>query len=349
MQIDEILKSAIEKGASDIHLTVGLAPTLRLYGDLVHLDGLPVLKSEDTSEIAFSMITPGQKEIFERELSIDFSYNVTGLGRFRTNLYLQKNGIAVAMRIISSKIPTIEEIGLSKETSNLINTRNGLILVTGSTGSGKSTTLAALIDKINSEQACHILTIEDPIEFVYNNKKAMVNQREVGSHAKSFAHALKDALREDPDVVLVGEMRDLETISAALTIAETGHLVFATLHTADAPQTIDRIVDVFPPYQQQQIRIMLAAVLKGVICQQLIQRKDKKGRVPAREIFITTPAVANLIREGKTHQIYSAIQTGASLGMRTMDADVKRLFKEGVISREAAEKAVSNPIVLNQP
>lgn len=349
MHIDELLKLCVEKGASDLHITVGHPPIIRLHGALIPLEGYSYLKSKEVEELAFSMVTSQQKEVFEKELELDFSYSVENLGRFRGNFYWEKKGIAIAIRVIPARIPAPEEIGLTKEVINLTSLRNGLILVTGPTGSGKSTTLAALIDKINTDKACHILTIEDPVEFVYDSKKAIINQREVGAHTESFAQALKHALREDPDVVLVGEMRDLETISATLTVAETGHLVFSTLHTVDAGKTVDRIIDVFPPYQQQQIRIMLAGVLRGVICQQLIPRKDTEGRVAAREILFVTPAVANLIREGNTFQIYSAIQLRRSLGMRTMDEDIKRFFREGIISREAAEKAISDPKLLLQP
>lgn len=349
MQIQEFLKLAVEKDASDLHLTAGFLPALRIRGELFFLEDFPSLKNEDTRELAFSMITPEQKEKFEKEFELDFSYSLEGLGRFRVNLYLQKDGVGIAIRAIPSKIPTPGEIGLPSEVINLTNLRNGLILVTGVTGSGKSTTLAALINKINEEKPCHILTVEDPIEFIYPHKKAIINQREVGSNTKSFASALKYALREDPDIALVGEMRDLETISAALTIAETGHLVFTTLHTLDAAQSIDRIINVFPSHQQQEIRTVLGGVLRAVICQQLLLRKDGKGRIAAREILFNTYAIANLIREGKIPQMYSAIQTGRSLGMMTMDSDVVRLFREGVISRDIAEKAVTNPKELDSP
>lgn len=349
MRIHQFLKLAVEKDASDLHLTAGFLPALRIRGELFFLEDFPSLKNEDTRELAFSMITPEQKEKFEKEFELDFSYSLEGLGRFRVNLYLQKDGVGIAIRAIPSKIPTPGEIGLPSEVINLTNLRNGLILVTGVTGSGKSTTLAALINKINEEKPCHILTVEDPIEFVYPHKKAIINQREVGANTKSFASALKYALREDPDIALVGEMRDLETISAALTIAETGHLVFTTLHTLDAAQSVDRIINVFPSHQQQEIRTVLGGVLRAVICQQLLPSKDGKGRIAAREILFNTYAIANLIREGKIPQMYSAIQTGRSLGMMTMDSDVVRLFREGVISRDIAEKAVTNPKELDSP
>ncbi|MFH1900716.1 MAG: type IV pilus twitching motility protein PilT [Candidatus Omnitrophota bacterium] len=349
MRIHQFLKLAVEKDASDLHLTAGFLPALRIRGELFFLEDFPSLKNEDTRELAFSMITPEQKEKFEKEFELDFSYSLEGLGRFRVNLYLQKDGVGIAIRAIPSKIPTPGEIGLPSEVINLTNLRNGLILVTGVTGSGKSTTLASLINKINEEKPCHILTVEDPIEFVYPHKKAIINQREVGANTKSFASALKYALREDPDIALVGEMRDLETISAALTIAETGHLVFTTLHTLDAAQSVDRIINVFPSHQQQEIRTVLGGVLRAVICQQLLPSKDGKGRIAAREILFNTYAIANLIREGKIPQMYSAIQTGRSLGMMTMDSDVVRLFREGVISRDIAEKAVTNPKELDSP
>jgi twitching motility protein PilT len=346
MDIRELLEMTVAREGSDLHLTVGVPPTIRLYGELVPLGDFPPLTKENTRDLAFAMLSPEQQEKFEKELELDFSYNVENVARFRVNLYWQKEAVGAAIRVIPTIIPSPEEIGLTPEVVNLANLRNGLILVTGPTGTGKSTTLAALIDKINRESAKHILTIEDPIEFVYTNKMSIINQREVGAHTWSFANALKHALRQDPDVILVGEMRDLETIAATLTIAETGHLAFATLHTNDAPQTIDRIIDVFPPHQQQQIRTVLAAVLRAVICQQLIPRRDGLGRVVAREILLCTPAIANLIRDGRTPQIYSEIQTGASKGMRTMEADVKKLLAEGLITPEAAARAVSHPEAL---
>lgn len=346
MDIQKLLKITVDAGASDLHLTVGVHPTIRLHGGLMPLGDFPILTGEDTQKLAFNMLTPDQRQKFEENLELDFSHYEEGITRVRVNLYYQKEGIGIAIRVIPTQIPSPEEIDLPSEVMNLTNLRNGLVVVTGPTGTGKSTTLAVLIDKINREESSHILTVEDPIEFVYSNKRSIVNQREVGAHTKSFANALRHALRQDPDVILVGEMRDLETISATLTIAETGHLAFATLHTNDAAQTIDRIIDVFPSHQQQQIRIMLAAVLRGVICQQLIPCRDGTGRVVAREILLCDQAIANLIREGHTPQIYSEIQTGGSRGMRTMEADVKRLLREGRITTDAAFKAVSHPQAL---
>jgi twitching motility protein PilT len=306
MQMQELLKLAVESRASDLHITVGRPPILRISGQLVPMEFSP-LNPEQTRQLAYSILTKEQREKFEKEMELDLSYTVAGLSRFRVNVYLQKDGVGMALRVIPTKIP------------------------------------------INQERSCHIMTIEDPIEFVHIHNKSMVNQRELFANTLSFNNALRHLLRQDPDVVLVGEMRDLETIAAAITIAETGHLVFATLHTLDAAQTVDRMVDVFPPYQQQQIRTMLAGSLKGVICQQLLPRKDGKGRVAAREILVVTPAISNLIREGKSFQIYSAIQTGGALGMVTMDQSVNRLLKEGLISYEVAQAAVSDPQSLSRP
>lgn len=345
MPINEILKTAVEQGASDIHVSTGLPPMYRIHGKLTPSQ-YPVVTNKDGKDLAFSMISPRQKEEFEKELELDFSYAIQDLCRFRVNLFLEKEGVGIAARIIPSKIPTPEELELSPAMIKFTGLRNGLVLVTGPTGSGKSTTLAALIDSINRERSCHIITIEDPIEFSYKNEKSMVHQRELDAHTHSFPNALKHLLRQDPNVVLIGEMRDLETISSAITIAETGHLVFATLHTLDVAQTVDRIIDVFPPYQQQQIRTMLSGALKGVICQQLLLRKDGKGRVAARELMVVNPAISNLIREGKTHQIYSAVQTGGALGMITMDAVVKNLFSKGLISEEVATAAFSEKVTI---
>jgi len=347
MHIDELLKLTVEKGASDLHLTVGIHPTVRVHGELTPLEQYPVLEASHTKELAGQLISPQQKTELDRERELDLSYALKGVCRFRVNCYWQQDCIGIAIRMIPYQIPQPEELGLSPEVIRLTELRNGLVLVTGPTGSGKSTTLAALINKINTQRAEHIITIEDPIEFVYPHAKSIVNQREVGTDTPTFASALKHALREDPDVILVGEMRDLETISATLTIAETGHLAFATLHTNDAAQTIDRIIDVFPSHQQPQVRTMLSSVLRAVICQQLVAKKEGKGRVAAREIMFGMSAIANLIREGQTPQIYSRIQTGGNLGMRTMDADVKRLYKEGHISRESAERAMIRPQELN--
>lgn len=345
MQIQEVLKSAVEAGASDIHISVGLPPMYRVAGKLI-AGGFPVVTVKDSQELAYSMINAIQKEAFEKDWELDFSYAIAGVCRFRVNLFFEKEGIAVAARVIPSKIPTPEEVDLPPAAIKFAGLRNGLVLVTGPTGSGKSTTLAALINMINQERACHMITVEDPIEFTYTHAKSVVQQRELHAHTHSFPEALKHLLRQDPNVILVGEMRDLETIAAAITISETGHLVFATLHTTDAAQTVDRIIDVFPPYQQQQIRTMLSGTLRGVVCQQLLTRKDGKGRVAAREVMIVTPAISNLIREGKTHQIYSAIQTGGQFGMSTMDGAVSNLLKKGIISEEVAQAAVVDKNIL---
>lgn len=335
ISIDQILLEVIERGASDLHITVGAPPMIRLHGSLIPLD-YPKLMPQDTKEMLYSILTQEQREILERNWEYDFSYSLPGKGRFRVNIFFQRNSLAAAFRLIPVKIPTLQELNLPLVLEEFTRKPRGLVLVTGPTGSGKSTTLACLINIINETRNCHIITIEDPIEFLHPHKKSIVNQREVGSDTKSFSQALKYVLRQDPDVILIGEMRDLETISTALTAAETGHLVFATLHTQDAPQTIDRIVDVFPPYQQQQIRIQLAGVLQGIIAQQLLPTKDGKGRVVAVEVLIPTPGVRNLIREAKTHQIYTAIQTGGKYGMQTMDQALADLVRRGKISYEVA-------------
>ncbi|MFT5169919.1 MAG: twitching motility protein PilT [Lysobacterales bacterium] len=337
MEINDILIKSVSQDASDIHFTVGRPPSIRHVGDLKPLDGFSELNCDDTQALAFSMISDEQKKEFLDTRELDFSYAIEGCARFRVNLYWQKDLVGIAVRVIPYTIPDAEDIGLSDAIKNLTKLKNGLVLVTGPTGSGKSTTLAALVNKINKEDPKHILTIEDPVEFVYNHEKAMINQREIGNDTPSFASALKHALREDPDVILVGEMRDLETIAATLEIAETGHLAFATLHTMDVAQTIDRIVDVFPPHQQSQIRMTLSVVIKGIICQKLLPNVDGTGRVAAREILISDFAVANMIREGQTPQIYSKIQTGGALGMCTMDRSIDDLLAAGLITNETAQ------------
>jgi len=346
MTIAELLKLTVEKDGSDLHLVTDIPPYIRLYGELVPLAGFPPVTKEKMKELIHSMISHDQREKFDSELELDFSYYVEGLGRFRVNFLMEKKGVSAAIRVIPSRIPTPEEVGLPESIIKLTRMKNGLVLVTGPTGTGKSTTLASLINKINEERPVHILTIEDPIEFVYTDKKAIIRQREVGTHTKTFEAALKHAMRQDPNVVLIGEMRDLETIAATLTLAETGHLAFATLHTTDAAQTIDRIIDVFPPHQQQQIRTVLASVLRGVICQQLIPCKGGVGRAVAREVLLCDSGIANLIRDGKTPQIYSAIQTNRAAGMFTMEADVKRLYQKGLISADAALRYVPRPEML---
>ena len=344
MQFDfaDILIEVMERKASDLHLTAGSPPMIRMRGGLTALD-LPKLSPQDTREIVYSILTNDQRQKLETDWQIDFSYSIPGRARFRVNAYFQRASIGAALRLIPSEMPQLHTLGLPPVITDFTKKPRGFVLVTGPTGSGKSTTLAAMIDKINRERNEHIMTVEDPIEFLHPHHRCIVNQRELGSDAQSFALALKAALRQDPDVILVGEMRDLETISTALTAAETGHLVFATLHTQDAAQTVDRMVDVFPPEQQHQVRVQLSVALQGIVTQQLLPTEDGQGRACAAEILVPTPAVRNLIREGKTHQIYSALQTGGSHGMQTMDAALADLVRRGKISRELAEARSSTP------
>ena len=342
MDIKDILKAAVKYGASDIHLVPGRRPYLRVGGQMRGLS-TDALDGEAARKIIFGMLNEELIEKFKTEGELDTSLKAEGIGRFRLNVLTQKDGVGAVLRVISSGIPSPEDIGLDEAIVNLKNTSRGMILVTGPTGSGKSTTLACLLNVINKEIKKHIITIEDPIEYVYPRGGCVITQREVGTHTSSFSEALKRAMRQDPDIMLVGEMRDLETISSALTIAETGHLVFATLHTTDAAQTVDRIIDVFPPFQQQQVRTQLSGVLKAVICQQLLPSADGSGCVAAREVMVVTPAIGNLIREGKTHQIYNAIDTGGRLGMRSLDRDMMRLVEKGLITKESAMSRASNP------
>ncbi|MGH7409595.1 MAG: type IV pilus twitching motility protein PilT, partial [Candidatus Methylomirabilis sp.] len=309
MNLHEMLKEMFERGASDLHLTAGAPPTLRLQGRMSPLLDTPLTQAE-TKSLAYSVLTDAQKHKFEEEKELDLSFGIKGLSRFRANVYMQRGAVGMAVRVIPYSIRTFDELGLPKVVSSLCDKPKGLILVTGPTGSGKSTTLATMIDKINSERQEHIVTIEDPIEFVHAHKSCIVNQREVHSDTRSFAEALKRILRQDPDKVLVGEMRDQETIQAALTVAETGHLTFATLHTNSCVESINRIIDVFPPHQQSQIRAQLSFVLEGVLCQALLPKSNGQGRVMALEIMIPNPAIRNLIREDKVHQLYSTMQTG---------------------------------------
>lgn len=338
-EIDKLFRLMVEKGSSDMHLSSGTPPYLRVHGDMVPIEYGP-LNNEAIQALVFEILTEKQKRQFVETWELDCSYQLTGVGRFRVNVFMQRRGMGAVFRVIPEVIKTVDELGLPKVLHDLVDVPKGLVLVTGPTGSGKSTTLAALIHTINVTRKEHILTIEDPIEFVHEPKGCLINQREVSSHTKSFANALKASLREDPDIILVGEMRDLETIQLAMTAAETGHLVFGTLHTNSAPKTVDRIIDVFPEAQQEQVRAMLAESLRGVIAQTLFKRADKPGRVAAIEVLINTPAVSNLIREGKTFQIPSLMQTGSTLGMITFESYVAKLFQEGKISREDAEPII---------
>ena len=332
--INDLLVLMLERGASDLHLTAGARPTIRLHGDLRQLDEYRVLTPPVIQRLMYAALTQRQREKFEENLELDFAYSVPGRARFRVNLYRQRDSLGAAFRLIPFEIKKLEDLGVPPTVTGFAGLPRGFVLVTGPTGSGKSTTLAAIIDLANRTRRDHIMTVEDPIEFLHRHQSSIVNQREVGEDTHSFASALKHVLRQDPDMILVGEMRDLETISVALTAAETGHLVFATLHTQDAAQTIDRVIDVFPPHQQQQVRVQLAGALQGIVCQTLCKSADGRGRVVATEVLVATPAIRNLIREGKTHQIYSAMQAGSQHGMHTMDQHLAELVKRGRITYE---------------
>src|SRR5581483_140674 len=346
--VPELLEIVLERGASDLHLTVGTPPTIRLHGDLIRLEDYPVLTPRGLQGMIYAILPQKMRERLEQDLELDMSYALPGRARFRVNVYFQRDSIGAAFRLIPYEIKGIEELGLPPVVADLARYPRGFVVVTGPTGSGKSTTLAAMVDIVNRERAAHIMTIEDPIEFLLRHVKCIVNQREVGADTHSFSEALRHVLRQDPDVILVGEMRDLETIGTAITAAETGHLVFATLHTQDAPQTIDRIIDVFPPHQQQQAREQLATTLQGVVAQQLRQSADGRGRVVAAEILVCTPAVRNLIREGKVHQIYSIMQAGGRFGMQTMDQALANLVKAGKITQQLAYERCHDPEELNR-
>ena len=339
MELDfaDVLLEVVDRRASDLHITAGAPPMVRVRGRLTPMEGYPQLTPTDTREIVYSILSNAQRQKLETNWQLDLAYQVPGTARFRVNAYFQRSSLGAAFRLIPFDIVPLANLGLPPVVREFANKPRGLVLVTGPTGSGKSTSLASLIDVINESREEHIMTIEDPIEFLHRHKKCMVNQRELGADATSFADALKAALRQDPDVILVGEMRDLETISTAITAAETGHLVFATLHTQDTPQTIDRIIDVFPSAQQGQIRAMLAVALQGIMTQTLLPTADGAGRCVACEVLVPTPAVRNLIREAKTHQIYSVLQTGGSYGMQTMDASLAQLTRAGKITRQLAE------------
>ncbi len=346
LMIEDLMEEVIERGGSDLHLSAGLPPYIRISGRLTPTDHEP-MSPESCQRLIFSMLNNTQRKHLEQNWELDCSYGVKGLARFRVNVYKDRGTYAACLRALSSHIPTMEVLGLPNIVRELSEKPRGLILVTGPTGSGKSTTLASMINNINLSRSEHILTVEDPIEFIYEPVKSLIHQRQIGEDSKSFANALRAALREDPDVILVGEMRDLETIALAISAAETGHLVLATLHTSSAAQTVDRIVDVFPPDQQQQIRIQLSTSLVAVLSQTLIPRVNARpgefGRIMAQEIMVVTPAIANLIREGKTAQIYGAIQTGGKIGMQTLERVLADLYKSGAISFESAMAKTSRP------
>ncbi len=333
--IEDILRVAKDANASDVHLTVGIPPKMRVNGDLITMD-YPKMLPNDTMEVVKEIMSEAQREKFEERGEFDMSYSIPNLGRYRINAYHQRGSAAMAFRLVGTEIPSPELLGVPSSVVELSQRKRGLVLVTGPTGSGKSTTLAAIIDKVNKTRDAHVITLEDPIEYLHQHQLSMVNQREIGLDSHSYADALRAALREDPDVILVGEMRDLETISVAITAAETGHLVLSTLHTIGAASTVDRVIDVFPPHQQQQIRIQLANVLEAVISQQLIPTADGKGRVAAFEVMHANHAVRNLIREGKSHQLVSVMQTNRKLGMITMDETITQLYYTGKITRESA-------------
>ena len=339
----EVLHGMVAARASDVHITAGFPPAIRDRGRIKPMEGYGKLTNQQTREVVYSILNDDQRKRFENEQQLDFAYAIPGVARFRVNCYFQRGSVSAAFRLIPQEVPSLDSLGLPPVLRELTKKPRGFVLVTGPTGSGKSTTLAAMIDVINSGHQDHILTIEDPIEFLHNHKRSIVNQREVGSDAADFALGLRAALRQDPDVILVGEMRDLETVSTALTAAETGHLVFATLHTQSTAQTVDRIIDVFPPNQQAQVRTQLSIALQGIVTQQLLPTADGIGRVVATEVLIPTPAIRNLIREGKTHQIYAAVQTSGAVGMQTMDADLVRLVRNGKITRSLAEERASVP------
>ncbi len=340
--IEEMLTVAKNAGASDLHITVGVPPKMRVNGHLITMQYDRMLPP-DTLKLLDQIMNEQQKEKFLKEGEHDMSFSIPNLGRYRVNAYKQRGSVAIALRLVGTQVPSPEVLGVPDSVIDLYQRKRGLVLVTGPTGSGKSTTLAAIIDKINNNRECHVITLEDPIEYLHQHKLSMVNQREIGLDSQSYANALRAALREDPDVILVGEMRDFETISVAITAAETGHLVLSSLHTIGAASTVDRVIDVFPPHQQQQIRVQFANVLEAVISQQLIPKADGSGRVAAFEVLHSNHAVRNLIREGKSHQLMSVMQTNRKLGMITMDEAILQLFQSGVITREMAIQFAQDP------
>jgi twitching motility protein PilT len=341
--VPELLGKLLELNGSDLHLTAGAPPTIRVHGDLERLEAYPPLSPRALQGMIYAILPQKLRERFEQELELDMSYSLPGRARFRVNVFMQRDAVGAVFRVIPFEIKNVDELGLPPVVVDLARFPRGFVVVTGPTGSGKSTTLASMVDVVNRERAGHIMTVEDPIEFLHKHKTCIVNQREIGADTHGFASALKHVLRQDPDVILVGEMRDLETIGTAITAAETGHLVFATLHTQDAPQTIDRIIDVFPPHQQQQVRVQLATTLQGVVTQQLVPTVDGQGRVVACEIMVATPAIRNLIREGKVHQVYSAMQAGGRYGMQTMDMSLASHTKAGRITQQMAYERCHDP------
>lgn len=347
MTIDRILKQAVEAGASDVHITVASPAIMRVNGSLVRMNE-ERLMPDDTERIVKEVLNPKQLRAFEETGELDLSYSTAGLGRFRVNVYKQRNSYCMVLRVVSLTIPSMEDLKLPAVIRELCYKRRGLILVTGPTGSGKSTTLASMIDHMNHERNEHVMTIEDPIEYLHKHNTSIVNQRELGNDTFSFANALRAALRQDPDVILVGEMRDLETISTAITAAETGHLVLSTLHTIGAAKTIDRIIDVFPPHQQQQVKIQLASVVEAVISQQILPKASGDGRVAAFEIMVANSAIRNLIREGKTHQMQTVIQTGSQLGMQTMDTSLMDLYRQRIIDKKTLRKYAVDVDMVNK-
>ena len=341
--IDALLERMVQSGASDLHVAVGTQPTIRLHGRLERMEEFERLVPDDTQRLLYGVLSTDQQKHLEINRQIDVAYSIPGLARFRVNVYFQRNALGAAFRLIPHELKSLEELGMPQALHELATKPRGLVLVTGPTGSGKSTTLAAMIDEINRTRQEHIMTVEDPIEFLHRHKRCIVNQREIGPDAVSFADALRGALRQDPDVILLGEMRDLETIATALTAAETGHLVFATLHTQDAPSTVDRLIDVFPAAQQEQIRVQIAGTLQGIVTQTLLPRLDGSGRVPAVEVLLPDDAVRNLIRQGKIEQIYSVMQTGTQRGMQTMEQALADLVVRGVVAQDVAVNRSSRP------